>query len=347
MASRFCVVPLLFVLLVASSGSYDIEENTPPEADFHGVSHTDALAQVGGSSRPPLFETKAHRAKRQAAWNKYYSIVNSHAVNRKQFKETQAKQKKLNDAAEKARLRYVRNHERLQKKYANDDAEDAGNSANDAFAHNGPIGTGTGSYQSANGVNTWYTDGVVSKDARTTRDGHYLLGPSRRRIGAGFGRRRRTRSYSSASGYASTSAKTIAALKKGIVTKHMIKAAVKGHGLLKAGLVKHSISGSFTAAEKKVLLKTHAGLHPKVDKSGRFVTKINHNILGKNSNMLPKVVAKTVPKTSSDEFVEPTPIVEPTAAPVTQFYQGYDESDDEYALEEDQSEADEPNPYGP
>ena len=40
-------------------------------------------------------------------------------------------------------------------RYANDDAEDAHNGVPDAFAHNGPVGTGTGSYQSANGVNTW------------------------------------------------------------------------------------------------------------------------------------------------------------------------------------------------
>ena len=116
-----------------------------------------------------------------------------------------------------------------------------------------------------------------------------------------FGRRRRSRSYTSGGrSYTSgTSAATVAALKKGIVTKHMLKKAVKGHSMLKASIPgvslvilvvprtcvahitcrryssrplqallpkhsKHSLSRSFTAKEKKTLLKTRAGLHPQV-----------------------------------------------------------------------------------
>lgn len=39
-------------------------------------------------------------------------------------------------------------------------------------------------------INRTHDQGVISDDAYTGSKGHYYLGPSRRRIGAGFGRRR-------------------------------------------------------------------------------------------------------------------------------------------------------------
>ena len=94
-----------------------------------------------------------------------------------------------------------------------------------------------------------------------------------------------------------------------------------------------------TAVIETTVIETYFNLE--VDKSGRFVTKINHNILGKNSNMLPPVVAKMVPnRTSSvDEFVEPTPMVEPTPQPL-------EFSEDDLEDDEEPELAEEPEPFG-
>jgi len=148
--------------------------------------------------------------------------------------------------------------------------------AGDAYSSSSGHKKGTGSWGASGtpGVRKWYTHGVVSSDAYFNKRGHYFLGPNRRRIGAGFGRRRRTKF-------------------NGKLTPKMIKQATRGKPILKAGLLKKVRSkGPFTAYEKKTLITTKAGLHPRVDSSGRFVTRINKNILGKEASLLPRVKAK-------------------------------------------------------
>jgi len=148
--------------------------------------------------------------------------------------------------------------------------------AGDAYSSSSGHKKGTGSWGASGtpGVRKWYTHGVVSSDAYFNKKGHYFLGPSRRRIGAGFGRRRRSKF-------------------NGKLTPKLIKQATKGKPLLKAGLLKKTtVKGPFTTHEKRILIRTKAGLHPRVDASGRFVTRVNKNILGKLSRMLPRVKAK-------------------------------------------------------
>merc|ERR1711981_730719 len=72
----------------------------------------------------------------------------------------------------------------------------------------------------------YYTDGYISNNAYLDRHGHYHLGMSRRRVGAGFGRRRRGTGF--------TPGKWV-----GRVHSKMLRNIVKGHSLLREGLKVH------------------------------------------------------------------------------------------------------------
>lgn len=265
---RITTVLSLFIVVLVLVAT-DHHDGSVSELEFS------ELQDVASTNKHPgSIETRAQAEKIQNRWNKYYSKVNSASYNKKHFKTSQAKQARLNEMAEKARLRYVKHHERMQKRYANDDQDDIYSSSNDAFKS--PYASGAaGSWGPSGtpGTRNWYTDGVTSRDARVTRKGKYVLGPSRRRIGAGFGRRRRTTFH-------------------GFITNGMMKKAAKGKSILKTLLKKGSKKPKFTADEKKALIRSKAGLHPKVDKAGRFVTRINKKILGKDYKLLPDIHAK-------------------------------------------------------
>merc|ERR1711871_1440166 len=72
-----------------------------------------------------------------------------------------------------------------------DDSEDVGDSLHDTNSVGMNKLTGTPDYQpdTADGEHV-RAPGYTDKDAETSEGGHYYIGPSRRRIGAGFGRRR-------------------------------------------------------------------------------------------------------------------------------------------------------------
>lgn len=100
----------------------------------------------------------------------------------KRLTETRAHQKVLNAASEEARLRFIRAKKAMIAKYANDDPSDMGRPAD----MEDPLLQGVTPHTK----NTPY--GAVATDAHyNSRSGHYYLGRRRRRIGAGFGRRRR------------------------------------------------------------------------------------------------------------------------------------------------------------
>jgi len=148
--------------------------------------------------------------------------------------------------------------EKIQKKYAEDDpaafgkgpltSADKANKIYDAKAKD--TNWGTWGASGTPGKKKFYTDGVISSNAYSTPSGH-ILGQNRRRVGAGFGRRRR---------FGEAAKKT---------TKADVKKAEKGHSLLKAmgkptkskSLSKSSAivkaAASKKAAAKKAALKRY------------------------------------------------------------------------------------------
>merc|ERR1712072_39128 len=304
------------------------------------------------SSVIPQFQTgkqwHAANEKLKAGYNRANTLYKK--LNAKAYKAQGEKSKELNSKADKALMKLKDAKERIQKKYANDDPADFGeghltsadkaNKKLDAAAANTDEGT-WGSSGTPRQMK-WYTDGVISSNARTDEDGHYLLGASRRRIGAGFGRRRRF----------------VDPTKK--VTKHEVKKAEKGHEMLKAmgkpgsasstdtddiikGMDKHT-SAAFKAmraatAEKKkeekkekkklppgdaqadkktiseadaaALKATGAGEDAVVDKTAHFTDDTDVKIVGKEeTNVITggestaAAEAKTEGKTEEDEFTE-------------------------------------------
>merc|ERR1711934_1300797 len=141
----------------------------------------------------------------------------------------------------------------------------------------------------------YYSDGYISNNAYLDKYGHYHLGMSHRRIGAGFARRRRGTGFSAGKWV-------------GCVHSRMLRKIVKGHSLLREGLKEHkgerNIYGhapkpprkkkklppgieeadknKLTPAMKEALLKSGAGIDAEVDKSGHFAAKTVVKIGGKS-----------------------------------------------------------------
>lgn len=205
-----------------------VQEEDPPST----------LPAPGGdvASIIPKFQTGNEWAKadekRRAAYNRANDLFKK--TNAAKFKAQGAQRKELNSKADKALVALKEAKEGIQKKYAKDDPMDYGegpitsadkaNKILDAKAKK----TETGTYGASGDPlkKKFYTDGVISSNAYRDEDGHYLLGQSRRRIGAGFGRRRRfdVPGTGSAAG--------------GPITKDEQEKIEKGHDILKMGLGK-------------------------------------------------------------------------------------------------------------
>jgi hypothetical protein len=205
-----------------------VQEEDPPSA----------LPAPGGdvASIIPKFQTgnewaKADEGKR-AAYNRANDLFKK--TNAAKFKAQGAQRKELNAKADHALVALKEAKESIQKKYAKDDPMDFGegpitsadkaNKILDAKAKK----TETGTYGASG--NPWskkkfYTDGVISSNSYRDEDGHYLLGQSRRRIGAGFGRRRRFDVPGTGSA-------------AGPISKDEQAKIEKGHDILKMGLGK-------------------------------------------------------------------------------------------------------------
>jgi len=205
-----------------------VQEEDPPST----------LPAPGGdvASIIPKFQTGNEWAKadeqRRAAYNRANDLFKK--ANAAKFKAQGAQRKELNSKANKALVALKEAKESIQKKYAKDDPMDYGegpmtsadkaNKILDAHAKK----TETGTYGASGdpwSKKKFYTDGVISSNAYRDEDGHYLLGQSRRRIGAGFGRRRRFDVPGTGSA-------------AGPITKDEQEKIEKGHDILKVGLGK-------------------------------------------------------------------------------------------------------------
>jgi hypothetical protein len=252
------------------------------EADIGSTLGTLGTSAPAARKHDPLkkFFTKAQVVKEQQAQNKIWAHVNQAKTNAARFKADQAKQRKMNSAAAKARRAFKHTREKNQKKYGvHDDPEDRAIGSASAIAYrkwliDGPRGSAAGKH----------TSDVVSSDSYTSPKGQYFLGRRRRRIGAGFGRRR-FRPW------------------KGKVPNKLMKQTAKGKSILKV-LVKGPSSRRIKENHyKEVMQKAKAGRHPSVDPHAHFSPKVDDDILGgklgkelggatKKKNIIPKVAAK-------------------------------------------------------
>jgi len=185
MRSLLVLMAAAFVL-VASEESRLQDDGTPTLGDVDRII--------------PEYQTGAEWADADADHKAQYYKANDlyKKLNAEKFKAQGEEKKELNAKADKALMTLKKAKEGIQKKYAKDDPMDYGegpmtsadiaNRAYDKTAKN----TDWGTYGSSGALNKkkFYTDGVISSNAYV-HQGHYLLGKSRRRIGAGFGRRRR------------------------------------------------------------------------------------------------------------------------------------------------------------
>jgi hypothetical protein len=294
--------------LVALASSETADVNAEPVGVHIGRGTTKNVDSI-----IPEFQTGKAWAKSNAALKAGYNEANAafKKLNAKAFKAQGARVKELNAKAEKAHMKLKEAKERIQKKYAEDDPQDFGkgpetsaDKANKALAAKAKD-TNWGSYGASGtpGKKKFYTDGAISSNAYRDPEGHYLLGASRRRIGAGFGRRRRF----------GTPSADVKLTKKGVET------AEKGHDLLKAmgkpetdhnkeedsilktkkhkkteiaaAPEKEQLPAGVKVADKKFLTKsdeaalkaTGAGTDAQVDSTAHFETPTEERILGKTA----------------------------------------------------------------
>jgi hypothetical protein len=232
----------------------------------------------------------------------------------KKFKAQGAAREKASKQAEKALVKLKESKERIQKRYAHDNPADFGmgpltsadkaNKEIDANAEDHSSGSWGAS--GVPGHRKWYGNGVISSDSYVTNDGHYILGANRRRIGAGFGRRRRwaePKASGSGSGPAEEDpTKGHDLLREGLgkmkkkeseseterseATKTETKSETKKSEAkqeeekLPAG-VREADKSKLTAAEKKTLEATNAGIDAQVDSNAHFTKTTDDNVLGK------------------------------------------------------------------
>lgn len=273
----------------------------------------------GVGSIIPKFETGKEWAKtdesHRAAYNKANAAFKKAFAAK--FKAQGEERKKLNEEADAALVRLKEAKERIQKKYAKDDPADYGEGPmTSADIANAKLDATAKDYSSGSfgsngeiGQRKWYTNGVISDDAYTDNNGHYFLGPNRRRVGAGFGRRRR-----------------IETVKKNETVGAQVETAEEGHNLLKAGIgapeeqddvtaatassAAQGLSGSdaasyaamaaatkdilppgiheaekshMTAEEAAELKASGAGVDAKMDSTAHFTNPTEIKIVGKNA----------------------------------------------------------------
>jgi len=216
------ILVLLCVALFVVATEGEVEEPAKPKHLAH-----DGSVLPGGTVDDiiPEFQTGdewAHaNEKMRAAYNR--ANDNFKKLNAKKYAAQGKARKEVNAKANKALVALKEAKESVQKKYAKDDPSDFGegpmtsadkaNAIRDAKQKD--ISTGRWGSSGVPGDQKWYTNGVISSDAYRDEDGHYLLGPSRRRIGAGFGRRRRF-----------------------VAANSTVEGAEQGHDILKEGIGK-------------------------------------------------------------------------------------------------------------
>jgi hypothetical protein len=187
----------LLVLLAAAFVLVASEESLRAK-----MSQDDGTPTLGDVDRIiPEYQTGKEWADADADHKAQYYKANAlfKKANAAKFKAQGEEKKELNAKADKALMTLKKAKEGIQKKYAKDDPMDYGEGpmtsadiANRAYDKTAKD-TDWGTYGSSGALNKkkFYTDGVISSNAYVDQKGHYLLGKSRRRIGAGFGRRRR------------------------------------------------------------------------------------------------------------------------------------------------------------
>lgn len=286
-----------------------------------------ADAGMGGVDKIiPEFQTGKQWEAASNERRAYYNNADAHykKTHEKAYKAQGAERKKLNDEAQKALTTLKKAKEGMQKKYADDNPADNGmgkltsaDKANEKlYKKRKKTNSGSMGASGTPGRLKWYSNGVISSDSYRDEKGHYILGAHRRRIGAGFARRR-------------APAVVIAA---NVTHKELVKAMEKGHGILKEGLgePKHDndnqkadpvvenkaadevkqaareaedaksaekkkaeeekLPAGVVEADKKILkpetvatLKaTGAGVDAQVDQSGHFTRETEEKILGKD-----------------------------------------------------------------
>merc|ERR1711998_30385 len=206
--------------------------------------------------------------------------------------------KKNNSDAHKLRKKTMKRVQKWASKQVIDDPEDALKSFKSKSQEKAHKLRSEGDHRNHSGKwankYDYYTDGYVSNNAYLDRHGHYHLGMSRRRIGSGFGRRRRGTGYQPA--------KWI-----GKVHSRMLRKIVKGHSLLKEGLkvyagdrniygkgpkhprkkkklppgIKEADKSKLTPDLIRALKKSGAGVNAKVDTTAHFTGKTIAKIGGK------------------------------------------------------------------
>merc|ERR1712139_138241 len=209
--------------------------------------------------------------------NKYYMKTNG-----KKFKAQGEKEHKLNIKAGKAQQALYKAKEKMQKKYTRDDPSDYPPGMPKAIEKRhkkrtqGDGRNESGSYGASGCIQSvdhpkpckpkWYPDGAISSNAYTGKDGKYYLGTNRRRVGAGFGRRRAEKWI-------------------GKVNGHLQRKFSKGHDLLKAAASSRVLRGAKkTALEKRAHSKLLAAA--KAHKKKAIVPK------KKKAKKLPKGVVE-------------------------------------------------------
>merc|ERR1711907_123288 len=187
--------------------------------------------------------------------NKYYM-----KINKKKFLASNRLEAKLNKKAGEAQQKLYKAKEMMQKKYAHDDPVDYGppgmpkaverahkrRTQGDGRNESGSYGASGCNPEAPGCTQKWYPDGAISSNAYTDKKGRYFLGTNRRRVGAGFGRRRAEKWVGKVSG-------------------HLQRKITKGHDLLKAATSSRVLRhGKKTTLEKRAhskllaAAKTHA-----------------------------------------------------------------------------------------
>ena len=208
----------------------------------------------------------------------------------------------------------------MQKKYAKDDPSDFGKAlttsdkADEKRYKKYPVKLGgSGSWGSSGTPDKakWYSDGVISTDGWVDKKGHYLLGAHRRRVGAGYGRRRAAVAKSRPDSanlakienghpalqeaFGDPADSDERKMKNEGKTSPILKAAGVGNAALttpketvaeeKAAALKaegqvEANPATMTEAEKKTLEATKAGTTAVMDTTGHFTKPVDDRIVG-------------------------------------------------------------------
>lgn len=318
-----------------------IQEDLANVGGVNKVGQTGSSAKVSDTSSSsggvesivPEFEDKDVWEHADKFMRDSYYKANNHykKINKEEYEAQGQRRKELSHKAEVAYKDLTTAKEAMQKKYAKDDPTDYmkkfANSADRADEKRYKVtpvklgGTGTWGSSGDPDKQKWYSDGVISSDGWVDTKGHYLIGQHRRRVGAGFGRRRGANTVDSldktpsGSGIKKIEAghpllkeafgdpkKVDAKKEEEVATEPKIlkDAGVKivanapkkdtltvaeKEAIVDAALAKKGLvephKENLTAADKKGLQTTGAGPQPIVDKEGHMTKAVDAKIAGK------------------------------------------------------------------